>query len=274
MVGSEGAERFGEGGARRPVDGDGDGAREVASDEAANDAEHSGTAVLEFGEALALELLGVHLGSQADRVPEVLEALERARRAPRHVVRLNLPLRLVLNDENRADNLELADLGHCLPLLHRAASSRNVCKRRARLPSRAVAWEVDAVVAIGHSQLVARRDQPAEEGCHGDAAVLQLSVAHPRERRRRANCGADGTQSTGEIASSLHRLLWACALQGGARVQGGIGVRSARPNGSQTAMPVSCDLPSLTTVRGESTSDLGEPSLAKVQHCLSGAWAA
>mmetsp|Transcript_37854 Transcript_37854/g.100122 ORF Transcript_37854/g.100122 Transcript_37854/m.100122 type:complete len:264 (-) Transcript_37854:206-997(-) len=166
------------------VHADRDGARDFAGDKAADDAKHRRTPVLQLREALALELLCIHLRGQANWVPEVLEAFERARRAAGHVVRLDLPLALVFDDEDRTNNLELAHLGHCLPLLHGATRRSDVGKRRARLPRRAVAGEVNALVAVLDGELVARGHQPAGEGGHRDAAVLQLGVAEPGERRR------------------------------------------------------------------------------------------
>ena len=89
----------------------------------------------------------------------------------------------------QADDLQLAHLGHGLPLLHRAAGRRNVGEGRARLERRAVAGEVEALVAVLDGELVARRHQPAGEGGHRDAPVLKLGVAEPGESGRRAEVG-------------------------------------------------------------------------------------
>lgn len=110
----------------------------------------------------------------------------------------------------RAKDLELAQLGHSLPLLHGTTRSCDVSKGGTRLPGRAGAGEVDALVAVGDSELVASSDQPAREGRHRNAAVLQLGVAEPCERRRRAQIS-----EAERIPHDIARLLRGALPEGG-----------------------------------------------------------
>ena len=159
---------------------------EVLADKEAHGCQHGHSAVLHLHLAVEPDLALAGVGAEAGGVPEGLEALEGARHAARrHVVRLDFPLALVLDQEDGAEDLELAQLRHRLPLLQGPARRRDVGEGHL-LREGDQAGEVEAVVAVLHGELVARRDQPAEERRHAHAPVLQLGVAHPRERRRRA----------------------------------------------------------------------------------------
>jgi len=117
---SEHLEREDEGWASGEVNREGNGARDVVGNENGNNADHGGTAVLQLGEALALKLGSRHFRGEARRIPERLETLQITRfAARRHVVRLDLPLGVVLNDANRKQDLRLAKGWHSSPLLER-----------------------------------------------------------------------------------------------------------------------------------------------------------
>ena len=88
-----------------------------------------------------------------------------------------------LDGAGREEDLELARVGHVLPRLDALAERR---KGHAR----------GDVAVEGDARLV---DDPADRRRHGDARVLDLGGAEPRERRRRAEVReAGGVPAVGE----------------------------------------------------------------------------
>ena len=150
-----------------------DRARVLVGHDEADDAEHGGAAVLQLDEAAALALGVVPVLHAVDRVPERVLLRrrveeDRAALAARHVVR---PLHLAadLHQTDPGDDLVLAVHGQVVPRVHGR-------RAEAALPGHArrdVARPRDARAA----------DDEADEGRHGDAAVLELRRAVPLERR-------------------------------------------------------------------------------------------
>ena len=179
----------------------------------------------------------------------------------------------------RADDLQLADLRHRLPLLHGSASRCDVGKGRAGLERANVAREVEPLVAVLDGELVARRHAPAGERRHRHAAVLQLRRAEPSERCLRAEVrkaeripdrvasllgGALPVHAQTETGSSHScrapgrgRLVLACKRAGGNRarhedgeIEGGSWLGSAldlRWWRGDTHMPSAADIVGITT---------------------------
>mmetsp|Transcript_50426 Transcript_50426/g.159626 ORF Transcript_50426/g.159626 Transcript_50426/m.159626 type:complete len:282 (+) Transcript_50426:150-995(+) len=170
----------------------------VVRDQDRDDANHGEPPVFDLGQALPLELLRVHFRGEADGIPEGLEALEVAGLAARrHVVRLDLPLGLVLDDADGEEDLRLAERGHGAPLLH-GRELADVLEGDA-LGEGAEAREVNA----------RDRDEPAGEGGHRHAAVLQLGVAEEGERCGRAEVGEAKRVPRGEarlVRGALHAV--------------------------------------------------------------------
>ena len=104
----------------REVNRQRDGAGDGVGDQHRGDAKHCEPAILQLAQPLALQLLGAHFAGETNGIPEALEALEGSRRAALlHVVRLDLPFALVLDDANRGDDLLLAQRRQRAPLLQR-----------------------------------------------------------------------------------------------------------------------------------------------------------